>query len=240
MGASVSQQAAPASHQQPAPSAELASHAVHSGGQPSGNNDSQSSAAGLDSSRSTSRAASQSAGISPATSSTNSPDHRLPSTPPSSTAHSQHSLAAASGPIEASTSQSAARHAVKQEPLQRQHQPRDTSDPQIQQQHALATSSQAQPLADAAQQADAGSASMVSQHPTLAQGQLPAASMNAVQHDPVVQLVSRRASGRVAPPGFSGPVAAPVATAGSQPNTARQKVDTVMQCRDLQCISLAW
>lgn len=88
-----------------------------------------------------------------------------------------------------------------------------------QKQNAPATSSERAQSA-AAQQAEAQQQQQ--RHGML---HLPTVSSSDVQHDPVVQLVSRRSSGRVPPPGFSGPVA-PCASAALS-TASRSKVRAV-------------
>lgn len=134
-----------------------------------------------------------------------SPDQRLPSTPSPANSHPHSPETPLSGQTTATTSSVGTSPAALQS----------------QQQHRTAHSAQ-QHQRDApdgvAQQAES---QQQQQHGLV---QLPVISSSDVQRDPVVQLASRRSSGRVPPPGFSRPVAAPSSPAGPSSQGHRHKV----------------
>lgn len=150
-------------------------------------------------------------GRSPAKASSSSPDQRHPSTPSPANAHPYSPETPVSGQTTASISPAGTPPAAV---LSQHH------TPHAGHKHRHDTSASSSDWAQgAAHQADL----LQQQHQQQRMPHLPSVSSSSVQQDPVVQLVSRRSSGRVPPPGFSGPVAAP-STSAAASTGARSKV----------------
>lgn len=165
------------------------------------------------SSKSTSK--SDAAGVkSPAKASSSSPGQRLPSTPSPANSHPHSPETPVSGQTTANAS------------------PAGTPSTALhhQQHHTPRAHTQQRDASAAASNGHNGAVQAVSQQqPQQQQHQqgfahLPVISFSDVQRDPVVQLASRRSTGRMPPPGFSVPVAAPSSTAAINPQGARNKV----------------
>lgn len=144
---------------------------------------------------------------SPATASVSSPDQRLPATPSPAPSHRHSPETLTSGHTTAGSSPAAAPHALLQQ------QQRQAPLPAH---HSCAAA--AVPSNELPSPAPAQAQQTVLQQQQL-QSRLPAA---AVQRDPVVQLVSRRSSGRVPPPGFSAPRASSTSSALSSHETCQK------------------
>lgn len=157
--------------------------------------------------------ASQSASRSPAAAHNGSPDQRLPTTPLRASPHPHSPETPLSDLTTAGSSPTGALPAAVHQ--HQQHQTPLTSHPSWQDSPGVSDGLLGSTKWTQPQQ-------VVTQQP--APGHVAPASSSAVQRDPVVQLVSRRNSGRVPPPGFSGPVAAPPAGAGAPSHGARHKV----------------
>ena len=209
----MAQQAACLAQERPAAPSSSASHAVHANGKASSSAETSPSAGRRDSSRATlNPAASESASKSAATASSSSPEQRLPATP----TRASPLLHSPETPVSGQTTASASPAGASQAAVHQQQQQQAPSS-HSSQQATPSFSSNGLLGTDERQQAGI-------QLQTQSQG-MPAVS-NAVQRDPVVQLVSRRSSGRVPPPGFSGPVAAPPTTNESPSCAARHKVSS--------------
>ena len=141
--------------------------------------------------------------------SSSSPDQRPPSTPSPANSHPHSPETPLSGQTTATTSSAGTPPAA----LQSQQQ---------QQQHTTHAAQQHRHDALNGSHAVARQAGSEQQQQGLVQ--LPVISSSDVQRDPIVQLASRRNSGRVPPPGFSGPVAAPSSAAAPSSQGPRHKV----------------
>ena len=150
-------------------------------------------------------------GRSPAKTS-NSPDQRHPSTPSPANAH----LHSPETPVSGQTTASLSPSGTPPSAVMSQH-----HSPHACHKHRHATSGSSSDWAqDAAHQAQ-------QPQPQQRMAHLAAVPSSSVQQDPVVQLVGRRSSGRVPPPGFSGPVAAPSSSAAASAG-ARSKVCAIL------------
>ena len=154
---------------------------------------------------------------SPATANVSSPDQRLPATPSPAPSHRHSPETLTSGHTTAGSSPAAAPHALLQQQQQRQ--------APLPAHHSCAAA--AVPSNEVPSAAPEQAQQTVLQQQL--QSRLPAA---AVQRDPVVQLVSRRSSGRVPPPGFSAPLASSTSSALSSHETC-QKVQHAYTLRQL-------
>lgn len=209
----MAQQAACLAQERPAALPSSASHAVHANGKASSSTETSPSAGRSDSSRTTHKpAASDSASKSAATASSSSPEQRLPATPTRASPLLHSPETPVSGQTTAGGSPAGASQAAVNQQQQQQAPSSHSS-----QQATPSFSSNGLLGTDERQQAG-----------TQLQAKSPGrpAVSHAVQRDPVVQLVSRRSSGRVPPPGFSGPVAAPSTTSESASHAARHKVSS--------------
>jgi len=209
----IAQQAACLAQERPAALSSSASHAVHADGKASSSAETSPSAGRLDSSRATHKpAASESASKCAATASSSSPEQRLPATP----TRSSPLLHSPETPVSGQTTASGSPAGASQAAVHQQQQQQAPSSHSSQQ---ATPSFSPNGLLGTDERQQAGT-----QLQAQSQGR-PAVS-NAVQRDPVVQLVSRRGSGRVPPPGFSGPVAAPSTTSESASHAAHHKVSS--------------
>lgn len=147
---------------------------------------------------------------SPATTSSSSPDHRHPTTPSPGKAHPN----SPETPVSGQTSASASPAGTPPSAVHSHHSPHATHK-----HRRDASASSSDWTQGAAHQAEPQQQHQQQQ----CISQLPVASSSNLQQDPVVQLVSRRSSSRVPPPGFSGPVAAPSTSAAASAG-ARSKV----------------
>lgn len=188
--------------EQPAVASATASEARHATGQQARHRDSNAIP--------TKPAKAEATGRTPAKTSSSSPDQRHPTTPSPGNAHPHSPETPVSGQTTAGASPAgtppSAVHSPHQIPHATHKHRRDAS----------ASSSDWT-------QGTAHQAESQQHQQQQCMSQLPVASSSNVQQDPVVQLVSRRSSGRVPPPGFSGPVAAPCASAAVS-GGARSKV----------------
>ncbi|DBA67238.1 TPA: hypothetical protein ACH3X2_001548 [Trebouxia sp. C0005] len=206
----MAQQAACLVQEQPAALSSSASPAVHANGKASSSAETSPSAGPSDSSRAALKpAASESASKVAATASSSSPEQRLPATPTCASPLLHSPETPVSGQTTVSGSPAGAFQAAVHQQQQQQ-----TPSSHSSQQATPNFSSNGLLGTDERQQVGTQ---------LQAQSQGRPAVPNVVQRDPVVQLVSRRSSGRVAPPGFSGPVAAPSTTSESASHAARHK-----------------
>ena len=162
----------------------------------------------------------EASGRSPAKASSSSPDQRHPSTPSPANAHPHSPETPVSGQTTASVSPAGTPSSAV---ISQHHIPHASHK------HRRGTSASPSDWAQGtAHQAELQQQLQQQQQQQQQQGmpQLPAVSSSSVQQDPVVQLVSRRSSGRVPPPGFSGPVAAPSTSAAANTG-ARSKVRAI-------------
>lgn len=188
--------------EQPAVASATASEARHPSGPHAHHRDSNATP--------TKPAKAEATGRSPVKSSSSSPDQRHPATPSPGTSHPY----SPETPVSGQTTASASPAGTPPSAVHSQH-----HVPHATHKHrpdASASSS------DGTRQGTAHQAESQQQQQQC-MPQLPVASSSNVQQDPVVQLVSRRSSGRVPPPGFSGPVAAP-STGAAMTAGARSKV----------------
>ena len=164
------------------------------------------------------------AGKLPHKTSSSSPDQRLPATPSPANSHPHSPETPVSGQSSASAGASPAGT-----PPAAQHQQQLHQTPRSSHRHRRDASAASSDGLHAATQQPKSAKQQQQQQQQQQQGllQLTAMASSDVQRDPVVHLASRRSSGRVPPPGFSGAVAAPTAAAAHSSQGPRHKVNYV-------------